>query len=803
MGDYLLLKPRSVLLASVCLLPALLVCGPQGAAHAQPVPAPMAQPVAPGGFIAAIVVSGNRRIESDTITSYMVVQPGSPFDPERINESLKTLYATGLFSSVTITRDGNNLDVAVAENPTVNQVLFSGNKAVADKDAQAAVSLKSRSVFTPAAAEADRRALLEAYAKKGYFDASVTVNYIHLPDNRVNVVYQCSDGVQTKISRISFIGNGHFSQSALREVVSTREYAWFRFLSSSDQYNPDRVEYDEYLLRKFYLHKGYVDFNVISANAELSPDRKSFYLTYDIYEGPRYRISSLKIVSGIRTLTDKDLRGLVPLSAGDWFDGDALVDGVTALNTRALNLGYAFAQVNPQVQTDPVHKTAAITLNVINGPRVYIQRIDITGNTRTEDKVIRRELTVAEGDDYNQSKIDDSTKNIKNLGYFKDEKITSSPGSTPQQVILNTAVTEQATGQFSLGGGYSSSMGALVNAGLSQNNFLGTGDNTSLNAMLAQRGTQVNLGVTDPYFLDRNLIAGADMFRSSTQSYTGSAQSYSYAESDIGADVRLGYRFNSHVRQSFSYTLSQRNVYSLPSNSSLYIQSEQGSSSLSQVSQTLSFDYVDDDLSPTSGLLVDMTTDFAGAGGTAKFIRLSPDATYYIPLERVFGSKDWVLKLSANGGDLIPVFGYQDRITDRFFLGGDSLRGFADGGVGPSTLPQTGVTPPASTNAGQEVGGRVMWAGSAEMKFPLPVSPDLGLSGFAFVDAGSLFSARSVSYNGQSQGVLDSTAPRIGAGVGLSWNTPFGLINLSLADPVVKQKGDQIQQFRVSFGTRF
>ncbi len=803
MGDYLLLKPRSVLLASVCLLPALLVCGPHGAAFAQTASA-VSRPVEAGGTIAAINVSGNRRIQTDTITSYMVVQPGSTFDPQRINESLKTLYATGLFKTVSITRAGNNLDVAVVENPTVDQVLFSGNKALADKDAKAIVSLKSRSVFTIGSVEADRQALLEAYAKKGYYNATVTPKYIRLPDNRVNVVFQCNDGVQTKISRIAFIGDEHFSQAKLREVISTRQSAWFRFLSSSDQYNQDRIEYDEYLLRKFYLHKGYVDFRVISANAELSPDHKSFYLTYDIHEGPRYRVSSLKIVSGIRTLSDKELRGLVPLSAGDWFDGDALVEGVTALNTRALNLGYAFAQVNPQVQSDPATKTVAITLNVIDGPRVYIQRIDITGNTRTEDKVIRRELTVAEGDGYNQSKIDQSTKHLKDLGFFKDEKITSSPGSTPQQVILDTAVTEQATGQFSLGGGYSSSLGALLNTGLSQNNFLGTGVNTSVNAMLAQRGTQVNLGVTNPYFLDRNLIAGFDLFRSSTYSYTAQATSYSYSESDIGADVRLGYRFNDHVRQSFSYTISERNVYNVPAGSSIYITSEQGLSSLSQISQTLTFDYVDDDLNPTSGLLADLTTDFAGAGGTAKFVRISPDISYYIPLERIFGSKDWVLKFSATGGDLIPLFGYHDRITDRFFLGGDSLRGFADGGVGPTTV-QTAADNAAGVNfGGQSVGGRVMWTQSTEVKFPLPVSPDLGLSGFAFVDVGSLYGARQISGGSYGpQPLNNTTAPRVGAGVGLAWNTPFGLINLSLADPVVKQKGDQTQQFRVSFGTRF
>jgi outer membrane protein insertion porin family len=789
-----LLKPRSALLASVCILPSLLLCGPGGAAlAAQPTQGQPAQPIPSGGTIAAINVSGNQRIEADTITSYMVVQPGGAFDPSAINESLKTLYATGLFKNVSITRSGNDLDVAVVENPTVDQVLFSGNKTITDKDALAAITLKSRSVFTVAAVEADRRALLALYAQKGHYDATVTPNVINLPDNRVNVVFQCNDGTQTLISRITFIGNDHFSQGTLDDVVSSRQNAWYRFFSSATNYSPDRIEYDQYLLQKFYQHKGYADFKVLSANAALSPDRKSFYLTYDISEGPRYRVSSVNVVSHIPHLSAKQLRSLLALSKGDWFDGDALRDGIDAVNKRALDLGYAFATVNPQVQTNPAAKTIAITLDVIQGPEVYIQRIDITGNTRTEDKVIRRELTVAEGDAYNQSKIDASTKNIKDLGFFKDEKLTTSPGTTPQQVILDTAVTEQATGQFSLGGGYSTSLGALVNTGLSQNNFLGTGVNASINALLAQRGTQINLGVTNPYFLDRNLIAGFDIFRSVTDSYTASQSSLSYAESNVGGDLRLGYRFNDHVQQSFTYALSDRNLYNIPTTiTSYYIQNEAGNSSLSQLSQTLSFDYVNDDLAPTSGLRIDLTTDFAGFGGTAKYVRISPDIAYYIPLESIFGSKAWVLKLGATGGDLIPIMNYRDQIVDRFFLGGDNLRGFADGGVGPHDAQ------------GDSLGGRKMWTQSTELHFPLPVSPDIGVSGFAFVDVGALFSVTEMNNaQGVPQPITQSTAPRVGAGVGVSWNTPFGLINLSLAQPIVKQKQDQVQQFRVSFGTRF
>ncbi|HTJ89914.1 MAG TPA: outer membrane protein assembly factor BamA [Acidocella sp.] len=787
-----LLKPRSALLASVCLLPALLVPSPQDLASAQTVPQHRGHAghgtVPSGGTIAAINVSGNHRIESDTITSYMVVQPGQPFDPQAINQSLKTLYATGLFSSVSINREGNDLDVHVVENATVNQVFFSGNKVLTDKEAQAAINLKPRSVFTPAAAEAGRRALLDAYATKGYYSATVTPNIIRLPDNRVNVVFQCTEGPQALIGRITFIGNHHFSQSRLRDVVSSRQSAWYRFFSSADQYNSQRVEYDEYLLHQFYLHNGYADFNVISANAELSPDRKSFYLTFDISEGPRYRVGSLKIVSHIQNLSVKKLSGLVPLAKGDWFDGDALQEGVSALTTRALNLGYSFAQVNPVVQTHPATKTIDITLNVVDGPHIYIQRVDITGNTRTEDQVIRRELTLAPGDAYNQAKADQSTKNLKNLGYFKSEKITTSPGSTPQQVIMNTAVTEQATGQFSLGGGYSTDLGALLNAGLSQNNFLGTGVDASINTLLAQRGTQINLGVTDPYFMGRNLIAGFDLFRSVTDSYTAAEEAYSYAESNIGADVRLGYRFNDHVRQSFTYTISQRDIYSVPTGSSIYILDTEGPNTLSQISQTLTFDYLNDEIAPSSGLILNLTTDFAGVGGFAHYARFSPDVSYYIPLEHIFGNKAWVLRLHATGGYLLPVMGYQDQLEDRFFLGGDDLRGFADGGVGPTDKATR-----------DEIGGRYMWTQSTELHFPLPVSPDLGVSGFAFVDVGSLWGARTIP----GFPINDSAAPRVGAGIGISWNTPFGLINLSLAQPIVKQTGDQIQQFRVSFGSRF
>lgn len=793
-----MLKLRSVLLASVCLLPGMVVAP---AALAKPVPQTVT-PLASGGIIAAVNVSGNHRIESSTIIAYMVAQPGQAFNQEAINQSVKTLYATGLFESVTITRKGDDLDVAVVENPTINTILFSGNRGLSDKDAKAAIKLGSRSVYTPEAAEAARRALLDAYAQKGFYNAQVTANIVKLPDNRVNLVFLCDEGHSLKVSRIVFIGDRHFSQSTLRDVISTREEAWWRFLSGADVYSTDRVEEDEYLLHKFYFHKGYADFQVVSANANLSPDRKSFYLTFTVVEGERYKVGDIKIVSSIPHLSESKLRGYVPLAKGDWFDGDALQEGIDALNKRALDLGYAFATVNPQVNPDPKTHRIDIILNVINGPRVWIQRVDIVGNTRTEDKVIRRELTVAAGDAYNQAQIDQSKKNLKGLGFFKADTlaITTSPGSTPQQVVLKTAVQEQSTGTFSLGGGYSSEMGAMLNTGVSQNNFAGSGINTAINAMLAQRGTQVNLGVTNPYFMDRNLIAGWDLFRTVTDSYTNSSQSYSYSESTMGGDVRLGYRFNQNVFQTFTYALSERNIYDIPtgSNANIYIQSESGRSTLSAISQSLNFDYLDDDQNPHSGLMMTLTTQLAGLGGGAKYVRFTPSASYYIPLERVFGNPNWVLKISGTAGVLQDMRGYEARIEDRFYLGGDSLRGFADGGVGPYSYPIYNSKHELVSSGGQ-IGGRYMWTQSTELHFPLPVSPDLGVSGFAFVDVGALWGAATI---GGAQ-LRDSDSPRVGAGVGISWNTPFGLINLSLAQPVVKKTGDQTQQFRISFGSRF
>ncbi len=737
-------------------------------------------------------MEGNQRIEAGTIRSYMLVQPGDPFNAGRIDSSLKTLYATGLFQDVSLTRQGDSLVVKVVENPLVNRVAFEGNHVESDDQLRDVVQLRPRSVFTPAAAEVDRQKILEAYAKRGRFSTVVTPQIIRLAQNRVDVVYQISDGPSAFISRIAFVGNHAFSESRLGEVINTRQHTWWRFLSTSDEYDPARINFDKELLRQYYLKNGYADFEIKNVATELSPDRSSFFLTFTISEGVRYRVGKVTINSQLRGVEGESLRKDLQFDVGDWYDGGAVGRTADAMETDVRDRGISFVEVKPDVTRDREKHIINLVFNVDEGPRVYVERIDITGNVRTKDKVIRREFRVAEGDAYNAEAVRRSRQRLQDLGYFNTVTVQPTPGSTPDKTVLNTTVTEKSTGQVTIGGGYATDAGALIDAGISENNLVGTGISASVNGILAQRDSSINASVTDPYFLDRNLVAGADVFLVQTN-YLGTEP---YDEKRVGFSLRMGYDFNDHLRQSWSYSLVGRTVYNVSTNASFYIQNAQGYTVLSQVSQQLTLDYRDSRVDPHSGGAYTFGTDTAGLGGNAQFVRTRVDAKYYIPLERVFGDPDWVLAVSAGTGYLFNL-GQQEQLIDRFYLGGDNLRGFETGGAGPHDT------------SGDPLGGRFIWTQSTELHYPLPVSPDLGLSGRAFVDVGGLTQAsfESGHCNGAPGGVCpeiqSSSAPRIGIGVGVSWKTPFGLINIDLTPITVRQSYDQTQLFRFGFGTRF
>jgi outer membrane protein insertion porin family len=796
--------------------------------------APPAPPAAPlGDTIQAIHVVGNQRIEEGTILSYMLVQPGDPFAGDRVDKSLRTLYATGLFADVSIRRDGNALTVSVTENPLVNRITFEGNHNVKEEDLRKELELKPRAVFSVREAQADRQHLLNVYAGKGRFAATVEPELVRLPQNRVNVVFKIVEGPKTLISRIIFVGNHEFSEKRLREVIDSREERWWRFLSSSDEFSPSRVDFDRELLRRFYLAHGYADIEVTNATSELSPDRQEFFVTFQLTEGARYSIGKVDIKSTVPHLDAERYRGLLDFIPGRYYNGDKVEKVASQLEDRIRKDNFVFIRVDPKIRRDPKKHTVDLQFDIGPGPRVYVERIDISGNSVTRDKVIRREFRYAEGDPLDPTLTRISKVRLQDLGYFSDVKVTPQPGSSADRTIVNTELGEKATGELSLGGGYSTTSGIIGQAGLRQHNLIGTGIDAGINGTIGAYESQLDLSATDPYFLDRNLVAGGDLF------YLNNSNRYitDYNETRIGATFRLGYAFNDHVSQAWTYSLIDRDVNNIQPTASVYVEDEAGWSLLSQIGQTMTFDWRDSRVATTSGFVLRAGTDFAGLGGSETFIRAKLDGTYYIPLEYFTDDPAWNIALSAGGGHLFTLSG-QERIVDRFFLGGDNLRGFLDQGVGPHSVAYSVCDVTLNNNihscntadgliyhGADSLGGDTIWTSSAELRFPLPVSQDFGLSGRTFVDAGSLFDIRvpqnallsclptslrnkaghPIDDHGDEISACDydSSTPRLSAGVGVSWKSPFGLINVDIGIPLLKQPYDQLQVFRFGFGTRF
>ena len=746
-------------------------------------------PSVPAGAISAVKVEGNQRIEASTIRSYMLLQAGDVFDQDRLDRSLRTLYATGLFQDVRLSRSGDTLLVNVIENPIVNRIAFEGNRRLNDDQLRTDLQLRPRAVFTPALADADRQRVLDMYAKKGNYDASVEPRIIRLDQNRVDVVFQINDGPSALVSRISVVGNKAFSESRLTEVVNSREQAWWRFLSSSDQYDPERLNFDKELLRRFYLKAGYADFQLLNATAELAPDRKSFFITFNVKEGERYKFGSVKINSQLRNLSGDDLTPVLQFREGDWYDGDLVGRSADKIEEAVHTRGYAFVDVKPRVVRDAEKRTVNLVFDIGEGPKVYIERIDIVGNARTKDKVVRREFRLAEGDASSAEALRRSRTRLADLGYFSNVDMTTQPGSAPDKAVVTASIVEKATGELTLGGGYSTDAGALVDIGLAERNLIGTGVNASINGVLAQKRTSINLSVTDPYFLDRNLVAGADVFLIQTN-FLGTQ---AYDERRTGFALRTGYEFTENLRQVWSYSLVNRKVFNVFNGASAFVRNEAGTTLLSQASQVITLDHRDSRLYPHEGFMVELGADFAGLGGDVNFVRTTLSGAYYIPLESIFGDPEWGIKVAGTAGQL-TFLGGRELIIDRFFLGGDNLRGFETGGAGPH-----------DSATGDPLGGRFIWTQTTELRFPLPVSADLGLSGRAFVDVGGLTQAsfRNAAKACTSCIIEQSGAPRVGAGVGISWKTAFGLINIDLAPFVIKQPRDQTRIFRFGFGTRF
>ncbi len=774
---------------------------PSAAAQRQPAAAAQRQPAAAaaGGTIADIRIDGIKRIEPETVRSYLLLKAGDPWDPERVNASLKALFATGLFADVKLTREGNTLVVKVVENPIINRIAFEGNSKLSDKDLNDVIQLRPRVVYTRTRVQNDVRLILQLYRRHGHFAATVDPNVIQLSENRVDLVFEINEGPPTGVRSINFVGNRQFGDGTLRGVIDTKESRWYRFLSTADTYDPDRLAYDRELLRKFYLSQGYADFRVVSAVAELTPDRDGFVITFTVEEGERYRFGKVDVAIKLKNLSREAVLPLLTVQSGDWYDADAVEHSISALTDALGNRGYAFVEVKPAITRHRKAHTIDIVFNVQEGPRVYVERIDITGNVRTLDKIIRREFRLVEGDAFNADKMERSKERIKALGFFKKVSVTNGPGSAPDRTVISVEVEEQSTGELSFGLGFSTTDGPLIDTSIHEHNFLGRGQDLQIGTVLALRSQQVNLSFTEPYFLDKNLAAGFDLFwikTSPTVSFF-SGVTPAYVQASYGGSLRGGYQISDHLRQTWKYTARSDDITDIQSDASLYIALQAGTHLTSEIGQVLLYDRRDNRIDPTDGYYASIGNDFAGAGFGVQYIRNKVNAGYYYSV-----APEWVLSVTGEAGDIFGWGGQPVLLQDRFFVGGDNLRGFESAGIGPR-----------DTFTGDPLGGNKYYVGSVSLGVPLGLPKELGISGRVFSDFGSLWSndqknlvltpAQLVTTGGVQPSIMDSAAIRMSAGVGVSWKSPVGPIRLDLALPLKKESFDKTQLFHVSFGTRF
>jgi outer membrane protein insertion porin family len=792
------LLPKRVTVCWLAVLAAALVAatGWVLSAAAQTRPSP---PAASAGTIGNVRIEGIQRIEPETVRSYLLLQAGDPWDPERVDRSLKALFATGLFADVKLTREGNTLVIRVVENPIINRIAFEGNSKLADKDLNAEIQLRPRVVYTRTRVQNDVRRILELYRRRGRFAATVEPKIIQLSENRVDLVFEINEGESTGVRSINFVGNLVFSDSTLRGSIETKESRWYRFLSTSDTYDPDRLTYDRELLRKFYLTEGYADFRVISAVAELTPDRDGFVITFTIDEGERYRFGKVDVNIALKDLPREAVLPLLTVQSGDWYDAQELEHSISVITDALGNRGYAFVEVKPQVTRNREDHTVDLTFDVHEGPQVYVERIDIVGNVRTLDRVIRREFRLVEGDAFNTNKMTRSKDRIKNLGFFKKVEVNNSTGSAPDRTVITVEVEEQSTGELSLGLGFSTSDGPLADVSIRERNFLGRGQDLRIGTVVSFRSQQVDLSFTEPYFLDKNIAAGIDVFEVKTSPtanfFTGVTPVYQ--QFSYGGALRTGYQISDSLRQTWKYTGRSDDITNIQSNASLFIQLQAGTHLTSAVGQVLLYDKRDNRLEPTSGYYASVGNDFAGVGFGVQYIRNKIDIGYYYSI-----FPDWVLGFTAEGGDVFGWGGQRVLLQDRFFVGGDNLRGFAPAGIGPRDAV-----------SGDALGGNKYYVGSLALGVPLGLPKELGISGRIFTDFGTLWgndqknlvltAAQLQATGGVQPHILDSAAIRASAGIGISWKSPVGPIRVDLALPIKKESFDKTQLFHVSFGTRF
>ena len=759
----------------------------------------VATSAAEAAVVSRVEVSGNQRIDAETIRNYITIKPGKAFSSSDIDSAVKALFGTGLFSDVQINQVGSTLVVKVAEYQVVNQVLFQNNKKLKDNALAMAVQLKPRGTFSQATLDADVEAVKAAYRRIGRDDVTVTTQVMQLGDNRVNVVFNITEGDRTQIAAINFVGNSAYSSRRLSDVINTKRSSWVSFILRDDVYDDDKLRADQELLRRFYYNHGYADFQVVSAVGELDSATNKYTVTITVQEGDRYTFGDVSVESTIPEVDSKSLESVVETHKGDVYNAKNVEDTIIALTERVAGSGYAFAQVTPRGDRNFENHTISVVYTIDQGTKAYIERIEIRGNDRTRDYVIRREFDVSEGDAFNQVLIQRAKKRLEDLNYFEKVEISTVPGSQPDQVVLVVDVVEKSTGEFSVGAGYSTggdTAGPSVEGSVTERNFLGRGQFIKLSAGGGKNSRDYSLSFTEPYFLGRRIAAGFDIYKQ-TREYDN------YDSDTTGATVRFGLPITNSISTQLAYNISQEK-YELDDScdadgngipdagcsvsTAILDGIAQSPWIKSSISLGLTYNTIDDMKNPHEGIFATTTAEFAGVGGDAKYVKLTGRGSVYQTLSEQY---DLVGLVSAGAGHVEAYGGDGLRIFDQFQSTDRMIRGFEYGGIGP-----------ADAVTGDHLGGTTYFNASAEAQFPLPVVPEsFGLRGAVFADAATLYGSK-INTPGVTQTSVDMQL-RASVGIGLMWASPFGPIRIDYAIPVKKEATDDIQEFNFGISTRF
>ncbi len=728
-------------------------------------------------YVRDIKVEGLERVEPETVMSYIDIQRNKTVSQDRLDEALKQLYATGLFTDVVFNfKSDGLLTIKVVENPIINKRVFDGNNKVDDSILESEVQLAPRAIYSRSKVQEDVQRILEVYKRSGRYAAVVEPKIIKRDQNRVDLVYEINEGPIATINKVNFVGNRHYSDDDLQEEIMSKESRWYRIFSSAENYDPEKTNYDKEMLRRFYLKRGYADFRVVSAIAELSPDKKSFVLTFVLDEGKRYKVSDIEIVSEIAEVDVAPMYEEVLFEKGDWYNAELADKTVTALTEELGKKGFAFVDVIPVLEKDTQTGEIKIKFEIKEGDRIFVNRINISGNTRTRDEVIRREFRIEEGDAFNASKLKASRRNVENLNYFSKVDIQTDP-QDENKADVNVNVEEKSTGYFNVGVGYSTVNGALIRAGVTENNFQGRGQQLGLDVAVSQRTSEYQASFTEPYFMGRRLAAGVDLFRTDTD-YQDEG---SYDEETTGGRLRLGWNYTDDFSQYLRYTLKKDKISNVDRDASYYIKEEAGSYTGSVIGQTVVYDKRDSAINPKEGYYLSFGNDVAGLGGDEKYLKFDGKAYKYYTLADYY-----TFKFFVNAGYIVGYNGKDVRLSNRYYLGGSTLRGFETAGIGARDK----FTKDA-------LGGNWMVYSGAEMTFPIGLD-ELGIKGRTFVDMGMLGKPDNID----ERYVDYSSSPRVAAGFGFQWLSPMGQIDIDIAFPIVKEKYDETEVFRLNFGTR-